>query len=311
MKLIFLLSFMIYAKGALAACGFLLGLPSVNYTVVDPSTVISQNFTLTRDKGGAKCNDFVVGFSRGGSTDYNRIATSAAHGSTISYNLYKTNAATNVLTTRGDSTSINQVITGTIARDETKSLNYFFKLGTLSTTATTRAGTYSDSVLVTASEDDYLSAIPPEVSQPLLINIVVPQMISISLVDSGALHNNSSTSKILDFGELTEGEELGFDVRVVSNAGFTLSVSSANNQFLQLENETNSASNKIGYDFYASNLQRNLTSSLSTPVNISSGVGSTPIQGVSVPIRVIINNVENKNSGIYKDYVTFTVATTE
>lgn len=68
---------------------------------------------------------------------------------------------------------------------------------------------------------------------------------------------------------------------------------------------------KIAYDFYASNVLKNLSSSLSMPVRIGSGCGSTPTQGISVPVRVVIKSVDNKSAGIYKDYITFTVATTE
>ncbi|MFA6236740.1 MAG: spore coat protein U domain-containing protein [Bacteriovorax sp.] len=294
-----------------ASCDFLLSMNSISYTVIATNPSISQNFTLYRDKGGSSCGNFVIGFSKGASATYNRIATNSANGTTIPYNLYKTSAATTALRRLTDASSTNQVVTGTISKNQTKTLNYFFQLGTLSTTTMTRAGTYTDTVNAEASEGTFSDGESPEETKPVSITIVVPKSIAISLVDTGAVHNSSATSKILDFGELTESEELGFDVKIASNAGYTLSVSSTYNQTLRLEDLPAAANTQIDYDFYASNTQRNLSSSSSSPVMIGSGSGSTPILGTSVPVRIVIKSVDNKISGTYKDYVTFTVATTE
>lgn len=297
---------------AKADCSYSLTIPQLSYTVGTTNSSVPGSFTFSREnKGGAGCNDYVIGFSRGGSATYNRIAKNLLNGVTIPYNIYKLASATTPLRRLDNATSTAQVITGTIAKKETKSLTYFFKLGALSTTTMTRAGTYSDTIQVEASPGTFSDVENPEIIQPLQVSIIVPNSIAISLVDTGNPHNESSTSKILDFGELTESEELGFDVRIVSNAGYTLSVSSSNNQNLQIDELPGNPNAKIAYDFFVSNVFRNLTSSASSPVTIGTGSGSTPIQGVSLPVRIVIKSVDNKISGTYKDYVTFTVATTE
>jgi len=305
--MVFLISF-----PALSKCGFELFVSTINYVASDVNPVTAQNLELYRKEGGSSCGHFAIGFSRGNAGSYNRIATNSMNGATLSYNLYKTNSAETPLRSLKDAHSHSQILNGTIGKKETKNLNYFFKLLSSNSSNVLRAGLYSDTVLVEAGRDeDDLEDSEREVRVPLPIRIVVPTNISLSLVDSGADHNPTSTSKILDFGELSLNQELGFDVRVVSNAGYALSVSSVNNQKLAVEPNSLGIEGQIGYDFYARNSLKNLSSSSSSPVLIDSRTGSTPIQGVSVPIRVVIKSVDNKISGIYKDYVTFTISATE
>lgn len=294
-----------------ANCHFELSLPSVSYTVTDINPTVSQNFSLYRHSGGPDCDNYTLGFSKGNSSTYNRVATNALSGATINYNIYKTSAAATPLQKLADASSINQVLSGAIDKKETLSLEYYFKLDNLSSTSIARGGVYTDTLQVEASPGVFSDAEAPESTYPLVVNIVVPKNISISLVDSGAVHDGASTSKVLDFGELTENEEMAFDVRVVSNAGFSLSVSSSNNQQLEIDGGANGGNGRIAYDFYSSNTAKNLSTSSTSPVAIGSGSGSTPAQGVGIPVRVVIKSVENKLSGTYKDYVTFTVATTE
>jgi spore coat protein U-like protein len=96
----------------------------------------------------------------------------------------------------------------------------------------------------------------------------------------------------------------------LSNAGYNLSVSSANNQLLKISG-VNSSAAEIGYDFYSNNTLKNLSASAGTPVNLSSGTGVTPMAGTRIPIKVAIKSVDNKIAGTYQDTVTFTIATTE
>jgi spore coat protein U-like protein len=143
------------------------------------------------------------------------------------------------------------------------------------------------------------------------IFIVVSKFTSISLVDSGGSYDPTQTSKTLDFGELTTGEELSFDVRVASNAGYRLKISSANNGHLKRIGAIESTS-QIDYTFYSNGTQIGLSNSSGSPVTIASGSGVTPAQGVRVPIRVVIGTVDStKDPGTYQDYITLTTISTD
>jgi hypothetical protein len=252
-----------------------------------------------------------MGFSRGGSSNYNRMATNSSNGTSLSYNIYKTNNTTNILKTLDDATSTNQVLVGTINKNETKTFAYYFTLGALGTSTLPRAGTYTDTVLIAAYPGILNATDSLEITNNLAVSITIPKNISISLINSGGDYDATATTKTLDFGELTEGEELGLDVRVLSNAGYQLSVSSANNQVLQLVGSTASTDTQIGYDFYFNGVAKNLSTSKAAPVTLVTGSGATAPQGVAFPIRVVIKTVDNKTFGTYQDYITFTVATTE
>lgn len=313
MKLNFALIFLFFAGKTFAAgCGYSISAPALTYTASDVNPTTAYPVTLSRtNAGGASCNNFTLGFSKGGSNSYNRLATNSLTGATLAYNLFKTSTSTSSLKLLTDASSNAEVLSGTISKNSSTPLNYYFKLGSISSIATTRGGTYQDIITIQGRSGTYTNDQGPQTTQTLSVNIIVPKIASLSLVNTGGVYDAASTSKTLDFGELTANEELSFDVIVLSNAGYQLSVSSANNQLMKLSGGTPGPDTQINYNFYANSVLKNLTTSSSTAVLLSNGSGVTPAQGARVPIRVVIQSVDNKDAGIYQDYLTFTVATTE
>jgi hypothetical protein len=116
--------------------------------------------------------------------------------------------------------------------------------------------------------------------------------------------------KILDFGELVANQELGFDIRMISNAGFQLKISSANNGSMNISGSTD-INSRIAYHFLINNQIVNLSNSQTSPVIIANGSGVTPSGGAVVAARAVIQSVDQKSYGIYQDYVTLTIITTE
>lgn len=308
MKLSFAIFVFILANNVFADCGYTLSVPAINYTASDSNTTVVQAVNLSRSSAGnSTCDNFRVGFSQGGSNSYTRKAINSSTGASLNYNLYQNSNASTILKTITDATSNSEVLSGTMAKNGSANLNYYFALGLLNSISTTRGGIYQD--LVTVVADSPFNGV--DSTQSLFVNIFVPKIASLSLVNSGASFDAESTNKTIDFGELTENEEMSFDVIVSSNAGYNLSVSSANNQVMKLSGASLSANTQVGYDFYANGVQKNLTSSASSPVSLAIGSGVTPLQGTRVPIKVVIQSVTNKDPGTYQDYVTFTIATTE
>ncbi len=312
MKLNFALVIFFLSSKTFAACGYSLSAPAIIYTASDINPRTSYPVTLSRtNTGGSSCKNFTIGFSKGGANSYNRRATNSLVGATLAYNLYKTATSTSSLRLLTDASSNAQLLSGTIAKNSSTPLNYYFALGSIGSVATVRAGIYQDLITLEARSGTYLDDKGPEASQTLPISIIIPKIASLSLVNTGGVYDSASTSKTLDFGELATNEELSFDVIVLSNAGYQLSVSSANNQIMKLSGSSSSTDTQINYNFYANSILKNLATSATSAVLLSNGTGVTPAQGARVPIKVVIQSVDDKVEGVYQDYLTFTVATTE
>lgn len=310
MKSIFACLLISFSWQTFGACFFSLQSTSINYTVSETNTTPVQNeIVLSRgNSNDTKCDTYMIGFSQGGAANYNRVATNPLNGSTLPYNLYKTSNSTTMLRRIEDASSMSQVLSGSITRNASVEAEFYFRLGNLSTSSLTRAGLYKDTITMTVDSGD-LNDLATEATASLQVNINVPKMASLSLVNSGGSFDASSTNKTLDFGELSDNEDLSFDVLVLSNAGYNLSVSSLNRQVMRLQGGAQTPSSQINYSFYANSSLKNISSA--TPVSIMTESGVTPSQGTRIPIRVVIQSVAGKDPGIYQDYLTFTIATTE
>lgn len=304
--LLFFMSFLI-SNVALADCGYDVDVPVLSYGVGDANTVVPAQVSIERTKTGVTaCNNYYLTFTYGWSNNYNRRGINLLNGRFIYYNLYKNASATNVLRGPNDITSNNDIFFGTIARNETKNLTYYFLLAPLDASEPPYSGTYFDTVQVQAYSGTYTNINAYEGLTNLYVYINVSKFTSLSLVDSGGTYDGSQTSKTLDFGELSENEELSFDVRIISNAGYILKVSSANNGILTRSGGSGIKS-QISYDFYSSGTRRTLTSSAASPVTIASATGRTASGGAQVPIKVVIKSVTDKDPGTYQDFVTLSV----
>ncbi|MBY0413336.1 MAG: spore coat U domain-containing protein [Bdellovibrionales bacterium] len=307
LKLILVVLFSLFANLVFADCDYALTTPVFSYSVGDSNPTVPGTITINRNKSGASaCSNFFLAFTRGWAGNYNRRALNLLNGDLIYYNLYKNSNTTGVLKEPSDITSTNEVLFGTITKDETKSLTYYFTLAPISSSVPPRAGTYIDVIQVQAYSGLYTNINAYEGYRDLYVYINISKFVSLSLVDSGAVYDSAQTSKTLDFGELTQDEQMSFDVRILSNAGYILKVSSSNNGLLKRVDGTGSKS-EIAYDFYASNSKKSLSSSASSPVTIASGTGRTPSGGAQIPIKVVIKSVDDKDPGTYQDYVTLSV----
>lgn len=308
MKLItsFLL-ILIFSSFAFADCEYTLNAPVLSYGVGDTNPTQPGNIEIRRTKSNSSsCNNFFLAFTKGWAGNYNRHATNVQNGDLINYNLYKNSNSTGVLKEPSDITSVNEVLNGSIAKDESKTLTYYFTLAPINASLPPRSGMYLDVVQVQAYSGTYTNINSFESTRDLNVYIYVPKFVSLSMVDTGEIYNPSQTSKTLDFGELELDDSQQFDVRIVSNAGYILKVSSASNGLLKRIDGSGSKS-EISYDFYANNTLKSLTTSAASPVVIANATGRTPSGGAQVPIKVVIKSVTDKDSGTYQDYITVSV----
>ncbi len=296
-------------NGAFADCDYNMTVPTFTYGVGDTNPTVSGTVRVSRGQGGnsSSCNNFFLAFTKGWAGNYNRRGLNiTTWNGYLYYNLYKNSNATGVLKEPSDIASTNEVIFSTLSKSQIKDMTYYFALSPLDASSPPSAGTYYDVVQVQLYSGTYNNINGYEGYRDLYVFMNVSKFTSLSLVDTGGAYDSAQTSKTLDFGELEANEQLGFDVRIVSNAGYILKVSSANNGVLKRIGGSGVNSN-IAYDFYASNSLKTLTSSAASPVTIASATGKTPSGGAVVPVRVQIKSVTDKDPGTYQDYVTLSV----
>ncbi len=302
MKNIIVVSLFLFTiQSVLADCEYDLDVPSLLYTLANNSVTIPKTVTLTRNKNSSNCGNFFLGFTRGWSSTYNRYATNLANGDKINYNLYKNSGATQVLKNPSDISSDNDVILGTIAKNETKTFTYYFSINPYSSAAMPKSGTYIDYVQVQAYSGFWSAIVAYEGYRNLYVQIYVPKLVSLSLVDTGGAFNPTDTTHVLDFGELEQNEELSFDLIIQSNSGYNVTLSSLNSGVLK-NTTAATGNNTVGYDLYVNNVVKSLMS----PNVVASSTNSTPSGGNRIPIKVKIKAVDNKEPGTYTDYVTVT-----
>ncbi|MCK6593868.1 MAG: spore coat U domain-containing protein [Bacteriovoracaceae bacterium] len=290
----------------LIACDYDLDVPPLVYTLTGNPVIIPKTLELERDDNSGPCAQYFLGFTRGWAPNYNRYATNLSNGNKIYYNLYKNAGGTQVLKNPSDITSNNDVLMGQIAKNEELDLTYYFSVSPYSSATLPRAGTYVDYVQVQAYSGKWWAINSYEGYKNIAVQIIVPKMAAISLVDTGASFDPADTYQVLDFGELEQNEQMSFDLMVVSNAGYSVTFSS--NNLGVLKNTTVlSGNNTIQYELYVNNTLRNLSSS----TIVANGAGTTPSSGNRIPVRVKIKNVDNKEPGTYSDYITITTTTTE
>ena len=294
-----------------ADCDYNLEAPSIVYRTSETNPTIQSTVSINRrNSQSSNCSTYFLAFTSSLLGNYNRYARNTMNGGKIYYNLYKFSNSTGILKGVSDISSPDETFSGIIGKNQTNTYSYYMSLSPLGNIAP-HAGVYYDDVKIEAYTGTYTNKGPYENHRNLNIYIVVPKFTSLSLVDTGGSYDPGRTFKTLDFGELTTGKELSFDTRVVSNAGYRLKISSANNGKLS-RNRSFDRHSSIHYRFYANGNLINLDDSSNSPVTIATGSGVTSADGAKIPIRVLIGKVDNsKSPGVYQDYITLTTITND
>jgi len=303
MLLVFTLFFSSYS---LADCNFNTSVNNIHVNWTGQSQEIQQKITTSRgpDKNFS-CRFYFYTFSKGNSGTYNRKLTNH-YGESINYNLYQGTGEKNVLKDFNDLQSTDRFLRGllffpNVAKENT----FYFSLRQPSqgSSPLVRSGTYRDSVKVNVYSSLFVLSPRLETSRIINVSTIVPKQVNISLVDTGSPFNVNDTEQTLDFGELEKGENLSFDMRIQSNAGYIVSFSSYNRG--RLKHLTKNKS--IRYKLKVDGKRKNLRKSGSTKVAEARGV--SPVGGNLHKVSVTIGKVKKKPSGVYTDYITVTAMT--
>ena len=135
-------------------------------------------------------------------------------------------------------------------------------------------------------------------------------MIAISLIDTGGSFQLGNTTRNINFGTLYEGLSTTFDMRVRSNAGTSVTFSSANNG--KLKHTSPGKNSKVPYKFYVNGALLDMSSSSTIPVVGITSAGQTAISGLAYPIKTVVGSLTGSIlGGPHSDQITITATTTE
>jgi hypothetical protein len=293
------------------ACNWQLSASNVNITWGLSFNYQAVQVTVTKTTGPS-C-DFSLAFTMGGAADFNsRRMTFGAN--TLRYQLYRNAGLTQILMDLPNLNAAANTIQGTMPSGNQQStiVTYYVQIPSeLATTPTLRpSGSYVDSYAakvyegLTVNNNDN-----PKSTANLTITTTMPKIMEVSLVPTGTSFNPDSTNQTMNYGTLSTGQSRTVDLKVRSNAGYSVTLSAQNNGVFKHSNPA--VSTTVPYSLYVNSILRNMSSSATTPVVVAAGSGQTALSGINHPVEVITGSPANKISGNYSDNITVTAITTE
>lgn len=283
-------------------CEYELHVPTISVTITENNQVIPWDAALSREKdSGNPCSYYRIFLGKGLANSYQRKAFTFPS-DTVNYNLHQLANLSGILKDFGDASSSNEFLEGTAnSKDTPYNARFYVSVPSLSAQNFPRGGHYWDNVQVSIYSRNNKGQWIFEDTSSFNILMVVPKKIEVSLIEEGGSFDASSTTKTLDFGNITQYEELGADLRVVSNTPYKVKMSSSNNGVIRMN-----ANSAISYTMKVNGSAVSLGSSSSSPVTIGTG-DKTTTSGDRFNLRVQISEDANdKHAGIYQDFITIT-----
>lgn len=284
-------------------CDFQVNLSNAVVNISESAQVVQQPFTIKRQgPNEAFCDSYRAYFSKGSANSYQRKAFNS-NGDSLDYNLHQNISMIGSLKQYGDAFFLVEYLSGsTSTRNQTYNGRFFISVPGTSSQNSSVGGIFTDNVQVTFYGQHFISGQVLDGVQTFTVSIIVPTKISVSVVDEGAAHDASSTTKVINFGYLSINQEKAADIRVVSNTPYRIQMSSLNNGNLK----HSASSNQIGYEMKINNNVVPLGSSMGAPVTVASG-NKTNSAGDKFSARMKIKtDVANKAAGTYEDVITIT-----
>ncbi|MBL6991989.1 MAG: spore coat protein U domain-containing protein [Bacteriovoracaceae bacterium] len=287
-------------------CKIILSTTNIDLAWTNASQDLIQTIQIQQDKKPKKkCQSYFLTFSSGNSTNFDRYMVDS-YNNKLPYNIYKNSGQRTILKDFSTGSNHHEFLHGNLANLAVDNKNFYLSLpflGRPNEFPVRPRGIYSDTIVVSFyTPDNKIIS-----SKPMTIRTVIPPTLYISLVDSGSPFNIHDTHQTLDYGELSKGQTKNFDIRVLSNAGYSLFFSSLNNGVLKHL----SRPAHINYSLKVDNQITNLSTSASSPRLVTRRNGVTPSMGNLHQVMVTIGDVENKYSGEYTDYITMTIMALE
>lgn len=300
--------FFLFGKNTFAQtdCGLSLdNVSNVTFNWDGNSQTFTGNITLRRTNTGGNCKNFEIGFSTGLAGNYARRATSL-NSNYISYNLYKDNQANAPLKALDTNPNKGEFIAIKFKKktDVVESVTFEARfLMPNDNRYFLSKGLYKDivEIRVESKGGNVLS-----ITKNIEISLDIPAEINISLISPGGTFDSGTKAYTLDFGTISAGDVRNVDLKVKSNAGYSLSIESLYNG--ALKNTLNS--DKISYNLSVNGIPKTFNGP-SVPLPLGSAPGVTPESGVNFGLGFVIGSPAGKSSGEYKDFITVTASSTD
>lgn len=264
------------------------------------SSSVPATVTMRRKKNANNflCYLYSYGFGPGNSGSFEQRYLINDKGEKINYNIYKATDNRNKLREIDEVSQTSEAIWGWNLSRNVNYANQFDLKILADQNAKYPSGTYTDSIPVRLYSGLPFNDAVLEDSRTMSISLVIPPEIALSLVDVGSPFDPSDTYQVMDFGELSTGESLEADLKVLSNSGYRVYMESENKGNLKNTVENSN----IKYDLYLNNKKKNLNKKK----KVAEGNNSTPVSGDNYRIEVRIGNVSGAKAGTYTDNITIT-----
>lgn len=300
-KLISLILFWVFHFTAQAIpgfdCGFNIDVNNIVFNSIGSSVVYTANLNVSRTLRLGFCRTIYIGFDTGNAGNYNREMFNSSS-DRLSYNLYKDNTSNVPLKALADASNSNEYVR----------LAFQGNQSTVSATIEGRLpipnqgrtflpeGRFVDLVNATVvgglfNSDSDTTNFQIEVTNPIAVDI--------SLVPPGSTFDPSATSYTLDYAEITQGESRRVDLRVKSNAGFTVSLESQGGGRMLHTSENDN----IQYTLKVNNGVQSF-SGPGVPLVIGTATGVTQTNGSLFELEFLTGSPAGKLAGQYQDVIT-------
>lgn len=269
-----------------------------------------QSVTYTIAKTSAPACDYGIAFSRGGASNYSRRMVNASSVQ-LPYQLYKDASLTQVLRYAGDITSNNDAILGHFDAGVVADQQFTFYLQVPLSTATAPAfkpyGAYTDAFDVSVYEGtDPVLFVTPITTSAITVTTTLPKIVQIHIGNFGAGFDPAATNNTIAFGNLNSGMIAQRELKVRTNAGYSVTFTSANNGAMAHTDPL--VSTTVPYTLSVNAVALDLSGGASAPTLMT---GQTSLEGNSNPLLVRIGNIDSALSGSYADSITVNVSSTD
>lgn len=283
-------------------CNYNLSFANVTALVQDTDQVIQHDFSLSRNgsNNSNNCRNYRIFFSKGQANSYQRKAY--VNSASVNYNLHRLVNMAGILKQYGDAGASNEYLEG-MAQDRysTYQQRIFVSIPSLASQNFPSSGNYVDNIQASLYNIRSNGTLVLSDTKNFSVTFIVNKKIEISLVDEGAPSDPTSTTKILDFGNLEQNLEKAADLRVVSNTPYQVWVSAYNRGNLK-----HAQGEGISYSMKVNNYSIPLSIGLPWPIGVGNETSSS---GDRYNMRFkITESTEGKPTGLYQDIITITAA---
>lgn len=257
---------------------------------------------VRRSPSNVTCSYFVTVENGGASSYLTRVLNSGTYEYPVQF--YKDAGQTQIIRSYAEASSSADVLAGSYPSSGGGRNSDVYYRPFLEPDTYKRFGSYSKVFTLRLYKGTVGGSHSLEDTANITLNYTQSKQIDLSLVNTGAPFNTADISQTLNFGALTSGASMSFDLVLGYNAGYRISMSSINAGKIK----RTGGSNLIPYTLQ---LSGNAVTLNTSPTIVATATGVSPVGGRRLPVTVTIGSLGAATPGTYTDTVTFTVASSE